>query len=88
MRIQYDPMGKEYKTCIIEAPYLEYDGEYLKFSTYFKDICIVYRMKIEPDRAKSMIDTCMQIGYLRLPWNCGDLEFITEGIEWTKFKNF
>ena len=86
MRIQYDPMGKEYKTCIIEVPYLEYDGEYLKFSTNFNNIITTFRMKMEPDRAKTLINTCMQIGYLRLPWNCGELEFITKDIKWTKFK--
>lgn len=85
MRIQYDPMGKEYKTCIIEAPYLDYDGEYLKFSASFNNAFATFRMKIEPDRAKTLINTCMQIGYLRLPWNCGELEFITKDIEWTKF---
>ena len=84
MRIQYDPMGKEYKTCIIEVPYLDYDGEYLNFASDINNTGVLYRMKIEPDRAKTLINTCMQIGYLRLPWNCGDLEFIKEGQSWSK----
>lgn len=84
MRIQYDPMDKEYKTCIIEVPYLDYDGEYLKFATNYGDTNIMYRMKIESDRAKTLINTCMQIGYLRLPWNCGELEYIKEGQTWSK----
>lgn len=84
MRIQYDPMGKEYKSCIIEVPYLDYDGEYLKFGSAINNTSILYRMKIEPDRAKTLINTCMQIGYLRLPWNCGDLEYIKEGQTWSK----
>ena len=86
MIIQYDPMGKEYKTCIIEVPYLDYDGEYLKFSASFNDASATFRMKIEPDRAKTLINTCMQIGYLRLPWNCGELEYITKAMGWTNFR--